>query len=44
MVEPRIELEFQNLGMRLHKQTKVVLHGVSGESMSLIHSRISPQI
>ena len=32
MVEPRIEFEFENLGMRLHKQAKVVLQGVSGES------------
>jgi len=32
VVEPRIELEFENLGMRLHKQAKVVLQGVSGES------------
>ena len=32
MVEPRIELEFENLGMRLHKRAKVVLQGVSGES------------
>ena len=35
VVEPRIELEFENLGMRLHKRAKVVLQGVSGESKFL---------
>jgi hypothetical protein len=32
MVEPRIKLEFENLGMRLANKDKIVLHGVSGES------------
>ena len=31
LVEPRIQLEFENLGMRLQTKDKVVLQGVSGE-------------
>ena len=31
LVEPRIQLEFENLGMRLQNKDKVVLQGVSGE-------------
>lgn len=34
LVEPRIQLEFENLGMRLQHKDKVVLQGVSGEERS----------
>ena len=33
MIEPRIELKFNNLGMRLRKKDVTVLHGVTGEEL-----------